>query len=184
MGVTENISMKVLIFSTLAILALASSVVAHETIKCMACGTRVEGPESPYSGVCSSEDDPGNSTTCPEEFQSCMTAVITVHNTTGKHDDHDIIYLKNCAFTEVYHASGCLTVHDSDDVITFEGTMFYCDKDECNNNFDANNNLNKPTTTPAPETTTAGSAIIAITSSFVLLIASVIFLNAIVTSLF
>ena len=43
----------------------------------MACGTRVEGPESPYSGVCSGEDDPGNSTTCPEEFQSCMTAMIS-----------------------------------------------------------------------------------------------------------
>ena len=51
---------------------------AHETIKCMACGTRVEGPESPYSGICSSEDDPGNSTTCPEEFQSCMTAMISM----------------------------------------------------------------------------------------------------------
>merc|ERR1712156_445851 len=183
MGVTENISMKVLIFSTLVVLALASSVVTHETIKCMACGTRAEGPESPYSGVCSSEDDPGNSTECAEEFQSCMTAMITVHNTTGKHDDHDIIYLKNCAFTEVYHASGCLTVHDSDDVITFEGTMCYCDKDQCNDNFDANNNMNKPTTTPEPETTTANkvttspapetstavSEIISITTSSILL---------------
>merc|ERR1712224_1106552 len=181
MGVTGNNSMKVLLFSTLAVLALASSVVTHETIKCMACGTRVEGPEAPYSGICSGEDDSGNSAICPEEFQSCMTAVITVHNTTGKHDDHDIIYLKNCAFTEVYHASGCLTLHDSDDLITFEGTMCYCDKDECNNNFDANNNLNKPTTTPEPETTTvnkvtttpvpetitAGSSIISITTSFI-----------------
>merc|ERR1712156_46280 len=115
MGVTGNISMKVFILSTLAVLALASSVVAHETIKCMACGTRVEGPESPYSGVCSGEDDPGNSTECAEEFQSCMTAMITVHNTTSKHDDHDV-------------------------VITFEGSLCYCETDECNNNFDANKN--------------------------------------------
>ena len=57
---------------------------AHETIKCMACGIRVEGPESPYSGVCSGEDDPGNSTECEEEFQSCMTAVISKFKTSIK----------------------------------------------------------------------------------------------------
>merc|ERR1712014_115190 len=112
MGVTGNNSMKVLIFSTLAVLALVSS----------------------------GEDDPGNSTTCPEEFQSCMTAMITVHNTTSKHEDHDVIYLKNCAKTEVYHASGCLHVDDQDEVITFEGSLCYCETDNCNNNFDANKN--------------------------------------------
>merc|ERR1712141_400028 len=131
-------------FSTLAVLSLASSVVAHETIKCMACGTRLEGPESPYTGVCSGEDDPGNSTVCEEEFQSCMTAMITVHNTTSKDDDHDVIYMKNCAKTDAYHASGCLQVNDVDPIVTFTGSLCYCETKECNNNFDANKNSNAP----------------------------------------
>ena len=69
-----------------------------------------------------------------------LFAITAVHNTTSKHEDHDVIYLKNCAKTEVYHASGCLHVDDQDEVITFEGSLCYCETDNCNNNFDANKN--------------------------------------------
>ena len=51
---------------------------AHEEIKCMACGEQMEGPESPYTGECKNKDDPGQSTECnEEEFKSCMTGVIS-----------------------------------------------------------------------------------------------------------
>ena len=42
----------------------------------MACGDRTEGPESPYSGICTDQNEMGNLTSCEAEFQSCMTAVI------------------------------------------------------------------------------------------------------------
>ena len=70
--------------------------------------------------------------------------ISAVHNTTSKHDDHEVMYIKNCAKTEVYHATGCLEVADHDDVISFDGSMCYCITDECNNNFDANKNSNAP----------------------------------------
>ena len=51
---------------------------AHEEIKCMACGEQMEGPESPYTGECKNKDDPGQSTECnEEEFKSCMTGIIS-----------------------------------------------------------------------------------------------------------
>ena len=54
------------------------SVMAHEEISCMACGTQTEGPESPYTGMCKNADDLGNTTKCnEEEFKSCMTGVIS-----------------------------------------------------------------------------------------------------------
>ena len=50
---------------------------AHEEMKCMACGEQIEGPESPYTGECKNKDDPGQSTECNEEFKSCMTGIIS-----------------------------------------------------------------------------------------------------------
>ena len=56
------------------------AVISHENIKCMACGTQPEGPESPYTGLCKDENDAGNVTTCEHEFQSCMTSVISKYS--------------------------------------------------------------------------------------------------------
>ena len=49
-------------------------------------------------------------------------------------------YLKNCAETEEYHASGCLTVDNENGEFSMKGSICYCETDKCNTNYDANNN--------------------------------------------
>merc|ERR1739844_839700 len=123
---------------TLAVFVLFSAVVAHEEINCMACGQQTEGSESPYTGICKNADDLGTTTECnEEEFKSCMTGVITI---TLKNGTSDAIYIKNCGKTLDYHATGCLQVDNSDDEISFAGSLCYCETDNCNNNFDNNSN--------------------------------------------
>merc|ERR1712037_418772 len=101
-------------------------------------GKKLDGPEMPYDGLCSGPDDPGNSTECDEhEFKSCMTGVITI---TLKNGTTETTYIKNCGKTLDYHATGCLQVDNSDDEISFAGSLCYCEKDNCNNNFDNNSN--------------------------------------------
>ena len=59
---------------------------------------------------------------------------------TLKNGTTETTYIKNCGKTLDYHATGCLQVDNSDDEISFAGSLCYCEKDNCNNNFDNNSN--------------------------------------------
>ena len=43
----------------------------------MACGDRLEDGQTEYTGLCSGINDPGNETTCSEQFQSCMSVIMS-----------------------------------------------------------------------------------------------------------
>ena len=83
-----------------------------------------------------------------------MTA-ITLQNGTS-----ETIYIKNCGRTEDYHATGCLNVDNADDLISFTGSLCYCETDNCNVNFDPN----EPKTTTSATTTTTQTTTQATTS--------------------
>ena len=53
-------------------------------------------------------------------------------------------YFKNCAETEQYHASGCLTVDNQNGEFSMKGSICYCETNKCNTNYDANNNNSSP----------------------------------------
>ena len=57
---------------------------------------------------------------------------------TLKNGTTETTYIKNCGKTLDYHATGCLQVDNSDDEISFAGSLCYCETDNCNNNFDNN----------------------------------------------
>merc|ERR1719420_63137 len=124
---------QLLILAAFLVLYLAIPTKSHEEIECMACGARTEGPESPFTGECSDQNDVGNKTTCEHEFQSCMTSIIT--------KDGKTTYYKNCGNSGMYHASGCLNVDDTDDGVT--GTICFCETPNCNTNFDMHNGVDK-----------------------------------------
>ena len=57
---------------------------------------------------------------------------------TFKNGTLETTYIKNCGKTLDYHASGCLNVDNSDEEISFAGSLCYCETDNCNTNFDKN----------------------------------------------
>merc|ERR1711935_669632 len=81
--------------------------------------------------------DPGKETTCAEQFQSCMTVIMTATNVDNQ-TDTETDYIKNCGFTAEYHASGCLQVNSTLGEFGISGSMCYCETDSCNTSFDDN----------------------------------------------
>ena len=70
----------------------------------------------------------------PNIFTFCLCFLaITLKNGTS-----ETIYIKNCGKTLDYHATGCLHVDNSDDEISYAGSLCYCETDNCNTNFDKN----------------------------------------------
>merc|ERR1719203_1640391 len=99
-----------------------------------------EGTET-YDGICKDKDDAGVEIECEDEAgKSCMTSIITITISTNQTTNPETKYLKNCAETEQYHASGCLTVDNENGEFSMKGSICYCETNKCNTNYDANNN--------------------------------------------
>ena len=43
----------------------------------MACGDKLQDGQTEYTGICKDESDPGKETICAEQFQSCMTSIMS-----------------------------------------------------------------------------------------------------------
>merc|ERR1712223_1398594 len=123
------INMKYLFFLSLAILAI--SVKSHEEIKCMACGDRTEGPESPYSGICKEKTETVYLKNCGKTLDYHASGCLNVDDT----DEPEFSYKGTICFCE---ESGCNNSFDPNNPTTTPAPG--------------------PTTTPGDMTTTAGAS--------------------------
>ena len=73
-----------------------------------------------------------------KHFRSPIIFFVLFSASTLKNGTTETTYIKNCGKTLDYHATGCLHIDNSDDEVSFAGSLCYCETDNCNTNFDKN----------------------------------------------